>query len=386
MIFKSSHPLSPIVDISVEGVPFDFVSVQQLVLDLSEDRHDMLTMVVTGIPPAAVVPSINAAVSVDWRQGNLGHTFRGYITHINPSFSSTAGTVKGSPLQVAEIVCFGASFVMKAKKNRLWENVTLEGVIKKLSDEYQFSYEVPNDPFQYFRLVQSGESDWEFLYRVVDGMGYSMTMHGTHLHVFDRLRSLGRNISRHNMTVPGRSSLSLQPNQILRMESTIGYVTPESNSNNNFATVLDNRGRVSTLELTSPGTRTGRELPALFSDQLSGTSLSVDYGRKNLAAVGKHRFPFSAHIEATGSPGVVPGGFLDISEFNGEFDGLWYVTDACHTLTRDRHKTTISVIKDTTTGRFGSAVNTTPSLRNPPVSVLRSNTWRSSRVSGSTYA
>lgn len=384
MIFKSNTPLSPSVKIAVEGVPFDYLSVQQVELDLAEDKHDVLRIRVTGMPPQAVLSFVNAPVTVSWSQGNQGHEFRGYVAYVLPSFQSNVGLINNSPLQITDVICMGASFVMKAKKNRLWEGVSLEGIVSKLATEYRFSYELPRDNFRFFRLVQSGESDWEFLLRVVHELGYSLTLHGTHLHVFDRLASFKRNISYHKMTIPGRSSMSLSPNQILRFDGVVGYVTPDGNSNTDSLSVLDNAGKVSTLSRTSPTTKTGKAMPSLFTDQVSGTSLSVDYARKSLVSRGRSKFPFSAKIEATGTPGVLPGGLVLIEDFGSEADGLWYVTDICQTITRDRHQSDISVIKDTTKGTVtGTASARTSTI---PPSILNGGVWRSSQQTGIIYA
>lgn len=384
MIFRSNTPLSPSVEVSISGVPFDYLSLQQVELDLSEDKHDLIRLRVTGMPPKTVVSFVNAPVRVSWSQGNQGHEFRGYVAYVLPTYQSNVGLINNSPLQVTDVICMGASFVMKAKKNRLWEKVSLEAIVSKLALEYRFSYEIPQDNFRFFRLVQSGESDWEFLLRVVHDLGYSMTAHGTHIHVFNRMRAVTRNISYHRLLIPGRSSLSLEPNQILRFDGTVGYVTPEGNSNVDTLSVLDNAGKVTTLSRTSPTTRTGDALPNLFTDQLSGTSTSVDYARKTLASRGRHKFPFSAKIEATGTPGVLPGGLVLVDDFESQFDGLWYVTDICQTLTRDRHYSEISVLKDTTKGTISGAANARNI--NVPPSVLSGGAWRSSSQTGTTYA
>lgn len=385
MIFKSNGPLSPDIQMNVFGVPFDYISVQQLILDLSEDNHDMLTMVATGLPPSAVLSFVNAPVSVEWRHGSTtGHSFRGYVTHVKPSFEGTAGLVNSSPFQTVEIVCLGASFTMKGKKNRLWENVSLSGIVSSICLDHRFSHEVPRDTFRFFRVVQSGESDWEFLKRLCHDLGYSMTLHGTHLHIFDRLTAVGRNISRHRLRVPGKTTAAVDQGQILKMDATVGYLTPEGNSNTDKISVLDNRGAVSTITRKPPTSGTGVRLESLFTDEVSGTSLSVDYARKTLAARARNKFPFHARLELTGTSGILPGGFVEISEFSAEFDGLWYVTDIRHTLTRDKYYTELSVIKDTTKG-VGTPTNFVPAITRP-ASVLNANVWRSSRIAGTEYA
>jgi hypothetical protein len=168
------------------------------------------------------------------------------------------------------------------------------------------------------------------------------------------------------------------------MESTIGYVTPSGSSNADRISVLDNRGKVSTLTSGRNSTNTGTSLPALFTDEVAGTSLSVQYAAKKLESKARESFPFSARIQSTCTPGVLPGGLVEVSEFNSDFDGLWYVTDICQTVTRDRQQTDISAIKDTTLGQVkGTSV---PRKTKIPSPVLSGGVWKSTLQTEITYA
>jgi hypothetical protein len=383
MIFKSSHPLSPEVEISIPGVGFDYMAIKRLTLELSENKHDALKILVTGINPRRVIEFLNTPVDVKWSHNDLSHRFVGYITHIDPEHQARQGLVRGSPLQISTVYCLGASFDMKQKRNNVWDDVTLDVVVREIAQRYRYSVATPRDDFVFHRIVQGGESDWELLSRLCSQLGYSLTIHGTHIHIFDRYKALSRDTSLTSLTVPGRRSGAIQPGQIMSFNASLGYLTPEGNVNEETLSVLDNQGKINVLTSGKPGGTLGKKLPGLFTDELSHTSLSVSDARRELQNRQRSKYPFTAHVEATGTIGVVPGGLVDVQDFDSQFDGLWYVTDVSHVLTRDKYYTDLSIIKDSLNGT-PRRTGTTRANR-PPTSVLRPNKWQASTQKVTVY-
>ena len=376
MIIKTQSPLSPSVDISFDGIAMNYLSIQQAVLDLKENKHDLLKVRIGGIPPKDVTDLDGAAVSLSWYTGAAGHEFRGYVAFVEPEFVNNQGLVNDSPLQTAWIHCLGASFDMHGKRTRVWELPTLRKVVETLALEYQFSYSIPVDDFSFPRLIQAGESDWAFLVRLCDSLGYEVTMHGTHVHVFDRYKSIGRQISYHKLSVPAAdANMQVQPGQILNMHGSFGRVTPNANNTQESITSLDNRGVVTKTNTVDYDSFQGRRIDSRFRDELAYNVTSPEHAQKIIRARARHKFPYEAHFSTTGVAGVKPGGIVDVDRFTGRFDGLWYVSSVTHTLTFDKFFTDITAHKDSTNDdpfRIPSVTR----VKEVPASILHNSSWR----------
>jgi phage protein D len=385
MIFRSNNPLSPSVEITIDGVAVDYLSMQQVKLELSENKHDLARIFMAGIPPQAITDYEGAAVSISWHQGAAGHEFRGYVNHIDPEFQNSSGTVNGSPFQLAHIYCVGATFDMHAKRSRLWETKTLYDVVKAFADRYRYSFSIPIDTFLFPRLVQNEESDWAFLVRVCDALGFVVTGHGTHLHVFDRYKAIGRGISLHLLTMPmSNATMAVKPGQILNMQGSFGRVTPTADTNNEVITSLDNRGVVTVTNSVVHDSHSGRPITPKFTDELSRNAISPAHANRMIQARARHKFPYEATIEITGAAGIKPGGMVDLKQTSARFDGLWYVPSVTHTLTLDKYFTELKVIKDST-NEDSFRVPPVAKVKDPPDSVLHENSWRALTHMEETY-
>lgn len=378
MIFRTHNATSPTVNISFDGVAVDYLSIVQIQLELTENQHDLVRIKMAGIPPTAITDYIDAPVSVSWSQGAASNKFVGYVVYIEPEYKNNQGMVNNSPFQSATIYCVGASFDMRGKKATFWENTSLQDIVSKLADEYRYSYSIPVDTFKFFRLAQDGRSDWEFLVDVADSLGYSVTAHGTHLHVFDRYKALGRSISYNVLDTIGKSLEStIRPGLILSFKGSFGKVTPTGTSNDDDISSVDNRGKLVAATTKSRDSGSGRPIKSRFTDQISMSLVSSDYAERYLEARARKKFPFSARVELSGTSGIKPGGIVNVDKFNAKFDGLWYVSGVTHTITLDKFSTELLIIRDSTND---DPFRITPvkSVGEVPDPVLRESYWGAS--------
>lgn len=383
MIFTSSSPLSPSVEISVLGTNFDYIGIKRLTLELGEDKHDSLRIMVSGITSKNITDYVGSPVRIKWVHNDDRYMFVGYVTHVEPDYEALSGFVKGNPVQLSTIYCLGASFDMKPKRNGVWDNVTLGSIVSKIAARYRYSADIPKDGFIFHRLVQSGESDWEFLRRIAHQLGYSVTVHGTHIHIFDRYKAHGRLTSYNKLLVPVRKSLKTEPGQIIEFKGSFGYVTPNSNVNQERMAVLDNRGQTFYVESGVQGSRMGPVLPFKFKDELASTSLSPEYAKRKLRQRSRDKYPFQATIVTSGISGILPGGIVDVQDFDSRFDGLWYVKDVTQVMTHDKYYTEITAIKDAYKGK--SRRSSPMKVRSAPRPVLRGKQWQAASQKVSVY-
>lgn len=380
MIVHSGNPLSPKVVVQINGVEVNYNAIIKLVIDLSANKHDVVTLHVAGIPPKAITDYIDAAVSVTVTLGPGRTTeFRGYILYLEPEAISGSSIVNNSPFQLTRIVCFGASLNMKSTKTRVWENASVVTIAKGMAETYGFSLDVIDDGFKLPKIVQAKQSDWEFLNTFCTTYGYSISVNATHMHIWDPFKAIGRRPSYETLTAPIKSSTP-SPGTILKFNGTFGYLTPEGVSWNYSVDSIDSNGTIA----TSVGDHTDPEFSwsgvghrSKYSSALHSSALSIGEGQKLVAAEIRKKLPFNAVVEANSTIGTVPGGIVNIEGYKSNFEGLWYVKAVKHTIGGASCITTLNIARDfNTTSEY--IVPPTELSDNPPDSKYVNNRWQSS--------
>lgn len=365
MIFNTGNPLSPKVSITLNNVEVDYKAIQHLQLDLNQNMHDVLTIHIAGIPPKAITDYIDAAVRMTVSSGQ-GRTqeFCGYVLYVEPESDGRGALINNSPFQTARVVCFGASLEMMGKKNRVWENVGIKEVASDLAADYHFSLDVIDDGFKLPRLVQSGESDWAFLLRICSKYGYNVTVHGTHMHVWDPFKAIGRRPSYEKLT-PLISNLKASPGGILKFDGLFGYLTPEGWSTNYELSVLDTSG--ATTKVTSDSNKpeeswSGLGQPSKFYSTINEAVQTVEEAEKVIGAKERAAFPFTADVQISAGAGIVPGGVVEVVGYKANFEGLWYVKGVKHVIGGSSYTTDLCLGKD---------FNTSNDYVQPPVELAQ---------------
>lgn len=352
MIFKSRSRISPKIDFIVDGVPMRYMSIVQMSLELAENQHDMLRVRVAGIPPRLLTEHLNKPVYAYWGMGINRHEFCGYIASVDPTYTNSGGVINGSPFQIVELVCVGASYKMRAKRNRLWANSSIQTIATTLANEYRFSVSCVNEPYAFPRLVQSGQSDWEFLSKVVDTYGLSMSMHGTHLHIWNPMNAFGRAVTYHDLkNIKARNGdTAVLPATILSMKGIFGETILPSTSHGVTFTVVEDGGQVYTSDHSHDGEQTGFGKPIDFGivDEISANVTTAQMADTLAKAYNRGIGSLTARLSLTGTAGVLPGGIVNISNFDSNFDGFWYVKEVCHTATQDEFFTELLVARKDT--------------------------------------
>ena len=380
MIVHSGNPLSPKVTVKINNVEVNYTSITKLVIDLAANKHDVVYLHIAGIPPKAITDYIDAAVSVTVTLGPGRTTeFRGYVLYLEPEAISGSSIVNNSPFQLTRIVCFGASVDMKGTKTRVWENASVVTIAKEMADVYGFSLDVIDDGFKIPRIVQAKQSDWEFLNKFCSTYGYLISVNGTHMHIWDPFKAIGRRPSYEVLTAP-ISSANTSPGSILKFNGTFGYLTPEGVSWNYSVDSIDDSGKI----VTSTGDHTDPEFSwsgvgheSKYSSALHSSALSVGEAQKLVAAEIRKKLPFNAVVEANSTIGTIPGGIVKIEGYKSNFEGLWYVKTVRHTIGGASCVTTLNISRDfNVTSEY--IVPPTELAEQAPDSKYVNNKWQSS--------
>lgn len=377
MITKTPYGLSPSFELSVDSAAVDYHALNRIEIDLIECKHDMVTIELGGIPTRAITDYQNKGVSLSVNTGaNFAFDFSGYVADVRPTSRTYHGLVNNSPFQTADIVCLGASYDMRAKKNRVWDSYTLAAVAEELCAQYKFSLDVPADPLVFSPLAQVEESDWQFIVRYADMLGYSVNMHGTHMHIYDPYKATDRATSFHRLTtIKGtRGDIATTPGQVSEFK---GRFSEDTSDNDTIVTV---RQGTTEFDVASSGQH---ENSRKIHNRINGHIDSYENAVRVLDVARKHTYDYRARAMVSGVAGCVPGGVVTLDNYNSGFDGLWYVHAAKHILTSGVFLSDLDLSrnKDSELEQF----NNVHKFEVPPLPRLRQGKWEATKVTINEY-
>lgn len=389
MIFKSASPLSPIVDITIDNVPTNYLQVQRIVVEEEENKHTMVVVDFSGMSPDIITDYIDKPIKVTINfDGISGVDFVGYIVFLEPTSVTKYGLVNNSPFQITRMYCMGASYVMKSKKSRSWDNMTISDIATTIADNYKLSVSVPSDTYRFLRLTQTNQSDWSFLVETSKKLGYSVSVTGTHIHIWDPYTLLSRNISYSVLRNINGSGGDVTPSsgQILRFEGRIGAVTSMATRAPDIIHMLDKDGNLISLSssLTEEVSGFGDPLESRFTNTINTSVDNYEMGKKLVSGALRQKFSNSATVTITGTPEIRPGGIVKITKYNSKLDGFWYVTSAKHEITKSELVSTINIATDST-GVDVPTYNRAEVYTEPPRASLLDGSWVSSTHSVNIY-
>ncbi len=388
MIIKSLNNAAGKVRFSIDNVLVDYISITEYSLELAANKHDLLTVVIQGIPPRALTDYLGAAVSFSITSGpGRTSSFYGYVIFTEPMHHNRDGLINGSPIQLSKIYCMGASYLLKELNSKVWESPTLSNIMTYFSDKYRFSVDYPKDSYKATRLVQANESDWTFLDRTITQLGYSFSVHGTHMHVWDNYKAAGRVASYHIATVAGKS-IDNKPFSVLDFEAQLGRVSASGDSSKSIISLVDTLGVVHTVTDTNDAYTPGSEGSAfsnLFKKPIYETVLTVDEATRRTQGSDKARAIYNAKMKVFAGAGAVPGGLVDLQKFDSEFDGLWYIQEVRHDI-KSQNYTTELTLKKYTNGSEDLVKTTVEEQTESPQPILLEDKWVAETVRVLEYA
>lgn len=346
MIIKSSHPLSPAVDIVIDSRSVDYTSISGFTIELTENEHDAATITMQGVSPYAITDYLSAAVALTIDSGvGRKQTFYGYIVSAEPEVTSSRGRINNSPIHTVNFRCLGASYVMKDVSSRVWDYPTLGAIISEIARKHEFSASYPQDMFKPTRLTQANESDWAFLRRVMDTYGYCISAHGTHLSVWDPLKAESRLASFHPL-ITGEANMAETPGAIIKFDAFLGHHSSTGDSSKASITTLSTNGTLSKIRAEDSDMKQNRSVIAsMFDKPIKHPYRSFEEGMRAVQSAQRKRPVYEATAEVTAGAGIVPGGIVFLTEYGTEVDGLWYVSSVTHRMGNSMYTTDLKISK-----------------------------------------
>lgn len=375
MIISSSNPLSSSCTFSMDNVPILYSSIVEYELVLSENKHDLLVVTLVGLQPKLATEYIGVPVSFIINSGpGLSQEFVGYVAYTEPTSNSRDGFINKSPVTLARLYCLGASMVMKELNSKVYESPSLSEILEPLASKYRFSVDYPKDNYKPVRLTQASESDWSFLNKVCKTYGLNFSVHGTHIHVWDKNKHTGR-VSSYHRALPQHKLQTNAPFSILEFEATLGRVSSSGNASKSIITVLDNQGAIHTVTDDTSDTSVGYDgLTNMFKKPLYNSVTSLEEGQRFVDYTDKTNTVYNAKMSVVYGAGAVPGGTIELNGYASDFDGLWYITEVRHSVKTSNYITDLYLTKSIKYTEETDYSRVTM-FKDPPKSILSLDRW-----------
>lgn len=370
MIVKPFVGTHPDLDILVADVPVDYESLMAVEILLSENMHDSVSFEMAGLPTRAITEYRDRPIKlIASLGGNHRQQFTGRVIDVVPTSITSGGFVNDSPFQSAKIVGMGHSYEMRGDKSRVWNDYRLKEVVELLSELYGFSATLPKIAQRFSLSIQDTQSDWKFLQREVERHGLSMTMHGTHLHIFDPYHAFSHGKSRASLTTvkATRGDGSSFPGQILDFKGRFGERNPDGRYKDTVVSVLAGN---TTFDV-STGTGAAR-----FEERMVRYADTYGEAMRIAEASQKSQYDFEANVTAVGMLGTVPGGVVIVDNYgNPDFDGAWYVRKVRHRIATGAFITELAIARNANSQLFPTNVT---AFKDGPAPAFVNGIWTSS--------
>jgi phage protein D len=373
MIRKNVFGVSPDLEIVVGDVPVNYDSIGLVELHLSENQHDMLILRMVGLPSRAMVEYRNKGVRVRIDTGaSYKQEFYGYVRDIRPVALASNGFVNNSPFQEVDLICLGASYSMRSKRSQNWSNYRISDIAADYCNKYRFSLDTLSPPPLNTLLAQTNESDWKFLVRYANKLGLSVNVHGTHMHIYDPFQAVSRATSYHKLLTVTKTRGGLQPSpgQVMEFRASISQRYADGQYIDTIVTVASDDYEpydVTTKELERPDN--GK---VFYQNRISEYANNYDQATRIIDSTNKQDYDFYATVTCLGLAGCVPGGVVDLDEYDSEFDGLWYVQSVKHTIHSSAFLTELQLARNLNSQLVPTNIQ---AFRSPPKPVFIDGAW-----------
>lgn len=296
------------------------------VLQYGTQNERLLDTLTTGIP-----------VTFTWNKGSDKGTFTGYVSHVTSELSV-------APKKVMEVVCIGASFVLKERKIRTFRNKTITQVAQQIAREKNLKFVGEPHSRIFPQLTIANQSYWEWLHEQATRIGYAMYVENTTLY----FRPLDKIIDEGSGTAPVMATFGRDvPTEVLDSDRTLDYIKAMKGEYID-GLELRNTKTVSGVDpvtskpvtSTKAPTKVGKKLRSgnnavFFEEQRTdqvvhdvvGASTSAD-GAAQLA-----RFNLPARIKGQGHPAMRPYHPVFVQGVDSRLDGFWVPSEITHILT-----------------------------------------------------
>jgi hypothetical protein len=311
----------------------------EMTLTQEVNTHDILTLKFSDFGLLMLKGlKTESPVIVNWRTSNgIKGTFFGGVYGIQRTHAVQAS-------KESEITFLGLTFKMKDSKSGVWINKTVADVVQVIVKRNGLKAVVSGHPARYSQITQQGESDWEFLQRLADMSGYTISVRGKTI----LFRTIDEVVSESigGMPILFQEQNFMPPFSSLE-EQTLDRITPLYGDylenpdfhNNSFKITrgVDPIKAVSFTSTESPKNkqqvRKTRSEP-LFNQELTNVVANTKEVSQSVAKAkaAKARFNIPAKFQSQGDPRIMPNSLVEVEGVLEDADGYWLVHKVTHYL------------------------------------------------------
>lgn len=292
-----------------------------------EFHHEML-----------IVETFNQnATSLDLRTGDpvsavlKGHaqpstTFVGYVHEMRSK-------VHAQQPRTHQVICVGATWVMKQPQQRVWQNTTISNIARTILREHNLTADVEDHDTVLPQVNQAAESDWAFLCRLAQEYGYICYPTGVVVHFHSRGRDLNRKQRAAYVLEYSHESFG-QRSPVHEFNPRLSD-TPEAGKARSIIRNVDPRtGREwAYSDDGSPDSPTRQDSrAAIFNRYLTDTVANYpsEAQTRLLGKQDRDIWNHKATAVLDGYTGTMPSSVLYLKGLKGNYDGYWNVIAVDH--------------------------------------------------------
>lgn len=135
-------------------------------------EHERLVLKYKGNPFVSnTVIAGGDPVHFKYRQGDQTCDFYGYVTDVHQT--------NGARENHTDIICVGASYLMKNTVQAIFKNLTADQIVTKICTKYGFDAVTQHHPRVRSSIVQAGQTDWQLLRTLAKQTGFALLAQNT---------------------------------------------------------------------------------------------------------------------------------------------------------------------------------------------------------------
>lgn len=293
----------------------------------------------------------NAPIRIVWGMSPSSlQTWYGYVNHHTVDSSADSGS---KAMQIS-YTCIGTSKPMNSDKTKTWGEVTITYIAKQVAAEYGLRCVVSSSTWVLPSEVQANESDFHFMNRMANKVGYRFWVSGGTLYCIDPSVAIQGGVTQ---TVPtyymDKSFYYLDTLRSFSM-ATGDNLPGAAQTTRTIYGVNSQTGQPFQVIANTPGTKTSGITQV--NSEWPVTSISEAQNLVN-ALQGRSQYWQVATAEVYGTSVLYPGKLIQLvgNQLNTEATGYWLVGSADHVMkasgttnpSLDKYVTRLELLRNT---------------------------------------
>jgi phage protein D len=183
--FGSNHANNPTLK-NRKGTTFKVVfptmpslvtEARRVELHQTQYQHDILILSfkTTGFKWFSDIPT-GLPIKFSWNQAGLTKDWYGYVSFVSRTNASQ------QKFQEMEVHCVGASFPLKERANKVFNNSTIPEAARAIASQFNLNFVGDSHPRRFPQLVMAGHSYWEWLAEQAKRIGFVLRVDGTNMY------------------------------------------------------------------------------------------------------------------------------------------------------------------------------------------------------------